>query len=345
MKTRTLFASLIAAAIAAPAIAQDGGAVTGPQASEVAPSRFGTRAPDPAYGAYQRGLYITALRLALPRAEEGDRAAQTLAAEIYARGLGVARDSAEAARWYEAAAEQGVAEAQFQTALILLDGEYLPRDEARAAELMTAAADAGNPMAQFNLAQILLDQGDEAEATGWLERAAETGLPDAQYALALVIASRDGADFEAARRWLARAAHQNYDTAQIELGSWLVEGVGGTRDMEAGFAWIELAARGGNVAARNRLAKLYWTGMGVEGDRIAAAAWYMLARQGGLTDPVMEEFLVGLSEEQIEAARTRMAELEQAGSGAAALEEPAPGETGDETDGDADGEVVEDGQP
>lgn len=336
MRTRTLLASLIAAAIAAPAFAQDGGAVTGPQASEVAPSRFGGRAADPAYGAFQRGLYITALRLALPRAEEGDSAAQTLAAEIYARGLGVPRNGEEAARWYEAAAEQGVAEAQFQTALMLLDGEYLPRDEVRAADLMTAAAEAGNPMAQFNLAQILLDRGDEAEATFWLERAAGTGLPDAQYALALVIASGDDADFEQARSWLLRAAHQNYDTAQIELGSWLVEGIGGLRDMEAGFAWIELAARGGNLAARNRLAKLYWAGMGVEGDRIAAAGWYMLARQGGLTDPVMEDFLAGLSDDQLDAARTRMAELEQAGSQAAALEQPAAaGEANDAGEEDA----------
>lgn len=341
MRNDPLFALVIAMAMAGPALAQDGGQVTGPQASEVAPSRFGGQEPDPAYGAYQRGLYITALKLALPRAEGGDKAAQTLVAEIYARGLGVRRDGQLAAKWYEAAAEQGVPEAQFQTALMLIDGEFLPRDRTRAYELMKAAADAGNPMAQFNFGQMMIDEAgneaDEREALAYFERAARTGLPDAQYALAMLLTQGEEPDLAAARTWLARAAQQNFDTAQVELGSWLVEGIGGARDMETGFGWIELAATGGNVAARNRLAKLYWAGMGVEGDSIAAAAWYMLAKREGLVDPVMEDHLAGLSEAEREAARTRMVEIEQGGSGPATLEEPENGAAEAATD-DGNGE-------
>ena len=70
-----------------------------PNAEDVAPSRFGEQPADEAFGAFQRGLYLTARNLALPRAEKGDAAAQTLLAEIYARGLGVPRDDAEAAKW------------------------------------------------------------------------------------------------------------------------------------------------------------------------------------------------------------------------------------------------------
>src|SRR5690606_13735050 len=44
-----------------------------PSIDGVDPERFGNR-PDAAYGAYQRGLYITALNLALPRARNGDPA-------------------------------------------------------------------------------------------------------------------------------------------------------------------------------------------------------------------------------------------------------------------------------
>src|SRR5690606_37113597 len=70
----------------------DGGRVVPPEPSapepEVDPQRFASP-PDDAFGAYQRGLYITALNLALPRADGGDAAAQTLVAEIYSRGLGV----------------------------------------------------------------------------------------------------------------------------------------------------------------------------------------------------------------------------------------------------------------
>ena len=64
----------------------------------------------------------------LPRAEAGDPAAQTLVAEILSRGLGVARNEAEAAKWYQLAAEQGVPEAQFQYALLLLDGRFVKKD-------------------------------------------------------------------------------------------------------------------------------------------------------------------------------------------------------------------------
>ncbi len=93
-----------------------------PGETSVDPQRFGARPPDAGYGAFQRGLYITAYNLAVTRAQNGDPAAQTLVAEILSRGLGMARNEAEAAKWYQRASEQGIPEAQFQYALMLLDG-------------------------------------------------------------------------------------------------------------------------------------------------------------------------------------------------------------------------------
>ena len=110
------------------------------------PSRFGAPAPDSAFGAFQRGLFLTARNLAVPRAKEGDAAAQTLLGEIYSRGLGVAADFEEAEKWYAMAAEQGVAEAQLQVALAELSGES---GSERGRELMRAAADAGHAQAAF----------------------------------------------------------------------------------------------------------------------------------------------------------------------------------------------------
>src|SRR5262245_49632997 len=56
---------------------------------------FGPRVRvDQAYGAFQRGYFLTALALALPRAEAADPAAQTLIAELYAQGLGVGQNLA-----------------------------------------------------------------------------------------------------------------------------------------------------------------------------------------------------------------------------------------------------------
>ena len=112
-------------------------------------------------------------------------------------------------------------------------------------------------------------------------------------------------DDKAARNWLLLAARQNYDTAQLDLGTWLIEGRGGARDLEAGFGWMKRAAETGNVAAQNRLAKLYMGGVGVEPDPILAAAWYFLARRAGLSDPEMDDFLRGLTDEEQKGALER----------------------------------------
>ncbi len=283
-----------------------------PSADSVDPARFGGRPVDAAYGAYQRGLYKTAYNLALARAGNGDPAAQTLVAEILSRGLGVPVNQAEAAKWYARAAEQDVPEAQFQYALMLLDGRYVKKDEKAAHALLQAAAEAGNPLAQFNFAQLLLqeDPGDAGfvRAVPYYERAAATGLADAQYAMAQVYANGIGGkpkDDVRARALLTQAALQNYDTAQLDLGAWLIDGRGGKRDLKEGFDWTRRAANGGNVAARNRLAKLYVGGIGVDADPILAGAWYILARRAGLVDAGMEDFLGGLTDDQVKQALQR----------------------------------------
>ncbi|MGH6862501.1 MAG: tetratricopeptide repeat protein, partial [Phyllobacterium sp.] len=105
-----------------------------------------------------------------------------------------------------------------------------------------------------------------------------------------------------ARQYLVRAAVNGYDTAQMDLGTWLVEGRGGKRDYTAGFRWMSRAAGGGNVAAQARLAKLYRDGLGVEGDSIKAAAWYIVARRAGLNDYELNSFMDGLDDDQMQAA-------------------------------------------
>ncbi len=310
----TLTVLLFVASIATSAAAEDpvDGAKGKPLTQNVDPERFGAPPTDAAYGAFQRGLYMTALNLALPRAEAGSAAAQTLVAEILSRGLGTKKNEAEAAKWYQRAAEQGVPEAQFQYALLLLDGRFVTKDPQGAYALMEAAAEAGNRLAQFNFAQILIDrepgQSGMAKAVAYYERAAKAGLADAQYAMAQIHANGAGGkklDEVEARRWLVLAARQNFDTAQVDLGTWLVEGRGGPRDLKDGFGWIKRAAESGNVAAQNRLAKLYMGGIGTEPNAIDAAAWYFLARRAGLVDPEMNDFLNGLTDEQQKQALER----------------------------------------
>ncbi|MBS9722580.1 sel1 repeat family protein [Tianweitania sp. BSSL-BM11] len=311
---------ILAGLTALPAAAQgpDGDRPGAPKVEEAIPRRFGQRAPDEAFGAYQRGLYVTARNLAEPRAELGDAAAQVLIAEIYSRGLGVKRDEAEAAKWYSRAAERGVTEAQFQYAMMLLDGRGVKRDQKQAFALMEEAANSGNRLAQFNLAQMILSGDAEPtpeavnRAVGYFEKAADQRLADAEYAMAEVYANGLGGrtkNESIARNFLERAAKQNYDTAQLEYASWLIAGRGGERESAAGFAWMKRAAEGGNVAARNRLAKLYVAGIGVEGDPVLGAAWYLRAQRAGLRDPEMDDHLAGLTEAQLKAAEDQADKL------------------------------------
>ncbi|PRD43952.1 hypothetical protein C5748_08895 [Phyllobacterium phragmitis] len=276
------------------------------------PNRFGDKPADEAFGAFQRGLYLTALNLALPRAQKGDPAAQTLAAEIYARGLGVPINQTEAARWYGEAAEQGVVEAQFRYGAMLLQGRYVPRDKAKAEKLMKAAAEAGNRMAQFNYGQLMMvdHPGDAGldEAFPWFMKAAGARLADGEYAVSQIYANgtlKIPRDDKKARAYLERAAKQGYDTAQLDLAAWYIEGRGGPRDYQTGFRWMHRAAITGNVAAQARLARLYRDGIGTDGDSIEAAAWYIVARRAGLAAHDLDSFMDGLSEDQIKQAMTR----------------------------------------
>ncbi|UJW76898.1 sel1 repeat family protein [Rhizobium sp. SL42] len=264
-----------------------------------------TGEPDEAYGAFQRGLFLTAVDKALPRAQLGDPAAQTLLAEIMSRGLGVKRDLKGASFWYGQAAQGGEPSAMFKYALLLMEGKYVARDKAKADEYMRNAADAGNGSAQFNWAQILVSDNPGVRgltmAMPYYEKASEQGIADAQYALAQVYTALKDVPEEKkakARDWLERAAKAGFDTAQLDIGIWLVNGINGPRDYDAGFRWLSIAAKRGNVVAQNRLSHLYINALGTRPDPVEAAKWYVLSRRAGLTDPALEDFYLGLNEEQ-----------------------------------------------
>jgi len=264
---------------------------------------------DEAFGAYQRGYYLTAMDKALPRAQLGDPAAQTLIAEILSQGLGVKRDMKNAVFWYGKAAEGGDPAAMFKYALLLMEGNNVTRDKAKADEFMRKAADAGNSSAEFNWAQTLVadNRGDKGLklALPYYEKSAEHGVADAQYAVAQIYQKVTDLPEDKkllARDWLARAARAGFDTAQLDMGIWLVNGIGGPKDYVRGFEWLKFAANRGNVVAQNKLAHLYINALGTPPDPIEAAKWYVLSRRAGLTDPVLEDFYLGIEDDQQKAA-------------------------------------------
>ena len=89
----------------------------------LAPVSASARDPDLAFGAFQRGYYLTALQIATQRVnEKGDVKSMTLLGELYANGFGVARDDNKAVEWYRMAADRGDREAMFALAMFRLAG-------------------------------------------------------------------------------------------------------------------------------------------------------------------------------------------------------------------------------
>jgi TPR repeat protein len=245
---------------------------------------------DYAYGAFQRGLYLTAFAIALRRAEQGEATAQTLVGYLFANGLGVPRNFEEAATWYRLAADGGDAGAMVELANLHAIGMGVERDPAKARSLLETALAGGRPEAAYGLGLIYLDPqnpgADKAKAADLFRTAADAGSIDAQYALATMLMEGAGVapDLREAARRMGLAARGGHIGAQVEYGIMLFNGKGLDKNETAAATWFEVAARAGNPVAENRLARLYATGRGVPLDLKRAATWHFKARRGGVSD-------------------------------------------------------------
>jgi TPR repeat protein len=146
--------------------------------------------------AYDKGDYDSALKEWLPLAEEGDPAAQRNLGHMYRKGLGVPKDLAKAAEWYERAAESGFARAQANLASLYLRGDGVSQDYYEAAKWFDRAARQGHAIAQFNLG-LMYERGlgvprSKEKAFGWYYQAARAGHTRAAEKLAGLVSSSPG---------------------------------------------------------------------------------------------------------------------------------------------------------
>ena len=284
--------------------------VGNPDASAISTEIFGDNV-DAAYGAYQRGYYLTALEFALPRAEKGDRAAQTLIGEIYADGLGVAQDKKKAATWYQAASVNGDPLATFALAMMYQTGDGVDKDRQKAADLFQRAADAGNMMARYNLGLLYIEGSyvppDLVKAAELIGEAAASGIPEAQYDYGGMLMEGAGVapDAAAAAEQFRLAAESGLASAQIDFATMLYLGRGVPKDRTAAAMWYGRAAEGGNPVAQSRYAKLLAAGEGVDRDVETAAMYRALARRQGLTDQQLDGLLVKVPADVVARAEER----------------------------------------
>src|ERR687891_693312 len=87
-----------------------------------------------------------------PGADKGDaKARYELGRAFFSGTLGVAKDEAEAVKWFRKAAEQNLADAQFSLGVCYAIGQGVAKDDAEAVKWFRKAAEQNYARAQYNL--------------------------------------------------------------------------------------------------------------------------------------------------------------------------------------------------
>ena len=105
---------------------------------------------DDATAAWARGDYAAELKITRPLALKGEAWAQSFLGDSYANGNGVAKNDAEAVKWYRLAAAQGNANAQLNLGFMYANGRGVLQDYTKAHALYNLAATKGDAMAVKN---------------------------------------------------------------------------------------------------------------------------------------------------------------------------------------------------
>lgn len=245
---------------------------------------------DSAVEHYQKGEYPAAFPLFKKVAEQGYASAQHNLGLMYYNGEGVARDTKQAAYWWQKAAEQSIADAQYNLGLMYANGEGVARDPKQAVYWWRKAAEQGYGSSQYNLG-LMYDKGDGVvrdpkQAVYWWHKAAEQGDAKAQLNLGNRYSNGEGVarDLKQALYWYQKAAKQGLSNAQNNLGNMYAKGEGVSRDPKQAVYWYQKAAEQGEAGAQYNLGMKHAKGEGVARDPKQAVYWIQKAAELGLVD-------------------------------------------------------------
>jgi len=229
--------------------------------------------------AYQRGDYVTAMRLWRPLADQGVGDAQYNIGIMFDKGRGVRANATAAAGWYRKAADLGVADAQCDLGTLFDEGRGVAQDSAAAVRWYRKAADQANSRCQWALGNAYLrGEGvpeNDVEAMKWLRKAADQNYASAQTDLGSMYANGKGVkiDFVEALKWYRKAADEGDSLAQMNIGAKYANGQGVPKDLTEAIKWYRLAADQGEAKAQFILAIAYIEGKGLQTDIVEAAKW------------------------------------------------------------------------
>jgi len=170
--------------------------------------------------AYEHANYAKAVEIWRPLAEQGDVAAQLKMGSMYAAGMGVERDGAEALKWFHKAEEQGSVEAEFEIGAMYGKGQGVPIDYEKALKWYRSAAEQGYAPAQYKLgASYVKGEGvstDYVTAYAWMSIAAKQDYHAADSYTELVAGVLSPEKLDEAKT-LAEELFEKYGREQSEI--------------------------------------------------------------------------------------------------------------------------------
>lgn len=220
----------------------------------------------------------------------------------YAKGKGVPKDEAEAAKWTRKAAGQGHTSAQRQLGVLYTNGQGVAQNDAEAAAWFRRAAEQGQADAQSMLGANLADTGAYVESLKWLFLAESSwsrdAANDAKQVLDLIKQETTPAQIAEGKRQAVEwretskghaAIHKSPQrtngknseaSKQFELGmSYMIGGKGVEKNEELGIKLIEKSAIQGYEKAEYELGIRYWEGKGVRQDYALGEKWLKKAAE------------------------------------------------------------------
>ena len=186
---------------------------------------------------------------------------------------GMAKDYAQARRWFEKAGAMGVKMSISNLAYMMAHGIGGPRDVDKAVQLYNRGIALDHAASMTGLAD-LYDLGlgvpkDHAKAKELYQKAAGMDDPDAMNALGFYAQKGKGGpiDFEEGRRWFEQAAAYDSASGMHNLGYLYYAGTGGVpQDYKIAREWFQRAAKQKHAAALIALSVIHRNGLGVDKD-------------------------------------------------------------------------------
>lgn len=221
-----------------------------------------------------------------PRSE-----AAFMLARIYERGIGVAKDAAQARRWYERSADFG-----FVPALDILGQGWLAgyageRNAVKAQAAFRQAAEAGYAPAQYDLGKLYYNGDDGVPkdlplAAAYFGAAAKAGHPGAMFAAGRMLDLGQGvpADQNKAAVYYKQAALKGNRDARYALATYFYEGGVVPKNLGTARQLFEAAAKQGQPDAMFNLGAMEANGEGGPRDAVGAYVWLSLASASGNAD-------------------------------------------------------------